>query len=388
MKWPELAQHWSIRPDTIYLNHGSFGPSPVEVLQAKRNWQDKLDSQPMDFFVRQSEAAWLAARHALAEFIHTHEDNLIFVENATAGMNIIARSVALSENDVVALTDHEYGAVQRIWTAKCQTSRAQMKTLQLPTRIESADQIVKAILQQWDERIRIFIVSHITSATAIHLPVADILSAIRAAFPQTLTIVDGPHAPLHVDVNLDQLGCDFYTASCHKWLCAPLGSGFLFVHPHHQHQIVPTQLSWGRLLPALPERWFEQFMWSGTRDSSAYYSVATAIEFFQQWKIDQVRQYMFALADETTQRLLHLLQTDTIAPPNSAWYGAMSHVRLPVADAANLQARLWNGYGIEVPIVHWGERWFVRVSNHVYNDSDQVTRLIDALRTELDLTRS
>jgi isopenicillin-N epimerase len=375
--WRDVASQWAIRADTTYLNHGSFGPAPRPVRLARQRWQEQLDAQPMDFFVRQYEPAWQTARSALAEFVHASSDDLVFVENATAAMNVVARSVALRTGDEVLMTDHVYGAVERIWDAACRRSGARRVTVELPRPIEAEEQIVSAIEGAISESTRLLVVSHVTSATAVIFPIEAIC---RAAADRGVPVcVDGPHAPLHVPLDLTRLQSAFYTASCHKWLCAPFGSGFLYVDRRLQEQVEPAAVSWGRLLPAVPRRWDEQFIWSGTRDPSAFLSVPAAIEFFTNVGIQRVRARMYQLADYARTRLLEALGTDTLAPARPGWYGAMAHVRLADGDAPSLQRQLWNEYGIEVPIVQWHGQRYVRVSCHLYNMHEQIDKLVDAL---------
>ena len=178
--WRSWREEWGIRPGTIYLNHGSFGPPPREVRERQRAWQERLARQPMDFFVRDYEPAWFTARDRLAAFVGSAPENLVFVENATAAMNAVASSFPLRQQDEVMLTDHEYGAVLRIWQRACQSAAAKEPQIApLPRRIEAADQVVEAIFKAATERTRLLVVSHITSPTAIILPIQQIAAEAR-----------------------------------------------------------------------------------------------------------------------------------------------------------------------------------------------------------------
>jgi isopenicillin-N epimerase len=351
------------------------------VLAARDDWQRRLDQQPMDFFVRQYESAWLGARQRLAEFVGAAPGDLVFVENATAGMNVVAGSLTLSAGDQVLLTDHAYGAVQRIWDRACQQAGADRVTVELPRPIQAPEEVVAAIAGALTDRTRLLVISHITSATALIMPIRSICQA--AAARGVPVCVDGPHAPLHVDLNLALLDCDYYTASCHKWLSAPFGSGFVYVNPRCQSGIQPATLSWGRLLPALPASWDEQFIWSGTRDPSPFLSVPAAIDFFTELGLERVRARMYKLAEYARQRLLDLLGTTPLASPAAQWYGAMAHVPLPPGEAQPLQQWLWDQHRIEVPIVTWHDQRYVRVSCHLYNTTHHIDRLVEALRNHL-----
>jgi isopenicillin-N epimerase len=269
--WDDVREQWQLRADTTYLNHGSFGPPPDPVRAARRRWIDQLDEQPMDFFVRKLMPALRSARADLAAFVGSRPENLVFVENATSGMNVIADSFPLRPQDEVLLTDHEYGAVMRVWERACRrVGAAPPRVAHLPMPVESPQQIVDKIFETTNERTRLIVVSHITSATAIILPVGEICRRARELGIEVC--VDGPHAPVQVPLDIESLKCDYYTASCHKWLCAPFGSGFLYVAPNKHHQMQPQQLSWGTVPPEVPARWDDEFFWRGTRDPSAFLS--------------------------------------------------------------------------------------------------------------------
>jgi len=376
--WRPLRAFWRLRADTIYLNHGSFGPAPEPVHLNQARWKHELDAQPMDFFVRAYEPSWLTARGALANWIGAQPDELAFVENATAAMNVVADSFPLDADDEVLLTDHEYGAVVRIWERACRRAGAKApRIVPLPRPFRTTDEVVEAIASQLTPSTKLVVVSHITSPTAVILPVEQIVARLRAA--GVAVAIDGPHAPAQVDLDLDTLDCDFYCASCHKWLSAPFGSGFLFVAPRWQSVIQPPLLSWGRLLPAKPRNWADEFIWSGTRDPSPYLAVPSAIEFLESIGRLAFRRRTHALARYARQRITSLTGLEPLVPDDPAWYGTMAHCPLPPGPPDELQRALWTECGIEVPIVHWGGDRFVRVSCHLYNHRADLDRLVEGL---------
>ena len=377
-RWASFGKFWSIRPGTIYLNHGSFGPPPESVRAARLKWTSQLDCQPMDFFVRTFEPAWRAARDKLAEFIFVPADSLILVENATAGMNIVADSFPLHPGDEVMLTDHEYGAVVRIWERACQRVGALVTTARLSLPFTTAEETADALFSQVTHSTRLIVISHITSPTAVILPVQEICR--RARERGIAVCIDGPHAPVQIPLDIAGLGCDFYAASCHKWLSAPFGSGFLYASQEHQSRIRPPVLSWGRLPPLPVESWSDEFCWSGTRDPSPYLAIPAAIEFMREVGRDFFQKGSHALARYARQQLALLTQLEPIVPDSAAWYGSMAHLPLPPGDRAALQDALWRQHGIEVPIVDWKGHRFIRVSCHLYNTLEQIDRLVAALR--------
>lgn len=368
---------WNIRSDTVYLNHGSFGPPSLPVVRARREWQDQLDQQPMDVFVRRQEELLLAARDRLASWLQTDRANVAFVDNATWAMNVVAHSFPLKAGDQVLLTDHEYGAVERIWRRAAAAVGAEVVLAKLPSYFNDSEEVVDSLFSAWSERTRMIVASHITSPTAITLPVQQISE--RANELGTPVCIDGPHALAQLDVALDQLGCAFYTASCHKWLSAAFGSGFLYVAPRFQAMIQSPLLSWGRIPPAEPASWQDEFLWLGTRDNSAFLTVPIAIDVMEELGLDNFRTQSHALARYARERLEGELGCRSLVADDPAWYTSMAHLELPVSDASELQRRLWQEYKIEVPVVHWQDRWFLRVSCHFYNDREQIDRLLQAI---------
>jgi isopenicillin-N epimerase len=378
--WQYWRDRWPIRTDTTYLNHGSFGPTPSAVRECQADWQRQLASQPMDFFVRRAEPAWLAARGRLARFVGATTENLVFVENATVAMNVVANSISLQPGDQVLLTDHEYGAVLRIWQRVCkQTPGAEVTTAQLPQRMETSEQIVDAIFSAATERTRLLVVSHITSPTAVILPISLICEEARRR--GIAVCVDGPHAPAQVHMSLDSLPCDFYTASLHKWVSAPFGSGFLFVAKHWHERVKSPLLSWGRVAPETPTTWWDEFVWPGTRDPSAYLATSAAIDLLEkQIGLPAFRARTHYLARYARQQIVELTGMEPGTPDSEQWYGSMVSLPLPPGDAATLQKLLWQQHQIEVPVVeHKGQR-SIRVSCHVYNRLADIDLLVKCLK--------
>ena len=380
--WSEFQWLWQLRDDTTYLNHGSFGPPPEPVRAARLQWLRQVDSQPMDFFFRQHERAWIAARESLAEFVASDAECLVFVENATAGMNVVAHNVTLRPGDQVVLTNHEYGAVKRIWARACARAGTDPPVIaRLPHPVETESQVVDAIMESVNDRTRLLIVSHVTSPTALIMPVRAICDAARQRGVEVC--VDGPHAPAQVPLSFETLNCDYYTASCHKWLSAPFGSGFLRIAPRHFEHWSPSMLSWGRLLPDRPETWWHEFVWSGTRDPSAYLTIPTAIEFLKGVGLEYFRDRCHALARYARQQLAESIGIAPPYPDSRQWYGTMALVPLPDGDAGQLQRALWLEDGMEVPIVDFEGRRFIRVSCHLYNTVEQIDRLVKAVRRRI-----
>ena len=374
---------WRFRKNVIYLNHGSFGAVPVVLQNQQSQIRAACQREPMDFLSRKLEPRWFDARFKLAVWLGTQPENIAFCENTTAGMNEIANWFPLAAGDEVLMNDHEYGAVRRIWKRRCEATSAKLVEVRLPSRLTDPQQLVDAIVAGCNQRTRLVVLSHITSPTAIILPVQKICTLLRER--GIASCIDGPHALLQETFKLYSLQCDFYTASCHKWLCAPLGSGFVYVDPRWHSQFKPTRLSWGRVNPAKPERWSDELLWTGTRDHSANLMVPLAIEFFTRLDRAKIDVRNHELACYARRRLSELPGAQPVTPEGREWFGWMVGVWLPsdYTNGGTLQKRLWDRYQIEVPIVPFAGRYLVRVSCHLYVSTHDIDTLVHCLQQEL-----
>ncbi len=384
----DLSNEWSIPAGVTYLNHGSFGPSPRCVREARQAWSERLESQPMDFFLRQMETALDDAAEKLGQFIGASGNDLLFCDNATVAMNIVAESVSVSlkTGDEILFTDQEYGAVMRIWRRAADRVGARIVIQQMPRPVTNVDEQVAAVMNAVTERTRLIIASHITSPTAVIFPVeAMCRAAAKLGVP---VCVDGPHALAMVPLNLKKLGCDFYCASGHKWLSAPFGSGCLYVAKKRQQQLTPPVMSWGGSLSGRPAHWQDEFRWLGTRDPAAFLAIPTAIEFLERFGIEEFRQQTHGLVCYARQRIIELTGLEPPTPDSREWYGSMIALPLPSTGEPvprqgirdQLQNTLWEKFNIEVPIVHWRGERLIRVSCYLYNTREQIDLLCDALK--------
>ncbi|HLV98876.1 MAG TPA: aminotransferase class V-fold PLP-dependent enzyme [Ktedonobacterales bacterium] len=377
----EAGYEYLLREGITFLNHGSYGACPRPVFEVYQRWQRELAAQPVEFLGRRLHDLLGSAREALAAYVGTAADNLVFVPNATHGMNIVARSLRLEPGDEVLGTTHEYGAVERTWRFICGQAGAEYRSQPITLPVDNPETLIEQLWQGVTERTRVLVVSHITSPTALIFPIAAICR--RAAAQGILTVIDGAHAPGQIDLALDTLGADFYTGNCHKWLCAPNGAGFLYARPERQALLQPLVVSWGwQARTPGPSPFQDFFGWTGTADPSAYLSVPAAIAFQTQHNWPQVRAACHALAGQARERIATLTSLEQICPDSPDWWAQMCTLPLPISHSAAgdaLKQRLWDEYQIEVPIVDWQDKWFVRVSIQAYDAPSDVDRLVDAL---------
>jgi isopenicillin-N epimerase len=319
--------------------------------------------------------------------LHADARDLVFVPNATTGVNIVARSLALRPGDEVLSTDHEYGACDATWRFVCERVGAHYRKVEIPLPLDAdtwADWVMAAVTP----RTRLVFSSHITSTTALVFPVAELCAQARER--GILTLIDGAHAPGHIALDLAATGADFYTGNCHKWMCAPKGSAFLHVRPELQPHIDATVVSWGYLADAAGHTGFDAYtghttlerrlQWQGTHDIAAYLAVPAAIEFWRRHDGPAWQQRCHELACETQRRVLAHNGLQALAPDRSLGQMAAMPVRSTAPEA--LRQRLFSQHRIEVPVTQHGGQCCVRVSVQAYNTAQDLDTLVQALNEE------
>jgi len=374
-----------------FLNHGSFGACPRPVFAVYQQWQRALEAQPVEFLGRRLSELLRQTRQRVATFVGAAANDLVLVPNVTYALNIVARSVALQPgNEVLGIT-HEYGAIERAWRYVCHQRGATYVNHPVTLPVTSPDEIVAQIWRGVTPRTRVILLSHITSPTALIMPVAEICRRARAA--GIISVIDGAHAPGQIDLNLTALGADFYGGNCHKWLCAPKGAGFLYARSEWQSMLEPLVVSWGWQPPeplsgsflAYPEGRPLQayYEWMGTDEPSALLTIPAAIEFQQDNDWPSVRRACHALLREASQCVLALSGLPPLTPDDNGWWVQMRSLPLPPCDPTQVQARLWREWRVEVPCFIWEGKPLIRISIQAYNSPADIDRLLAGLRAVL-----
>jgi isopenicillin-N epimerase len=377
-----VRHEWPLDWDFLSVNHGSFGAAPRVVLAAQQQWQRRLEAQPGRFMRAVLPDALRHAADRLGAFIGADGQDIAFVENATTGCNAVLRSLRLEPGDEIVVLTHGYGAVRN--TVRYLTERAgtRMVEAELPFPQPEPDVIVANVAAALTPRTRLAVIDHITSGSAVILPLQRIVRTCHEAGVPVL--VDGAHGPAQVPLDMRATGADWYAGNCHKWLCAPKGSAFLHAAPERQHDLHPVTISHG-----LGKGYIEEFDWTGTRDPSAWLATDVAIDFHARLGGEAMMARNTALAAEAASLLARRLNTDVGATGTMA--GCMAVVRLPITGAATadksaeLRARLLAA-GTDAPThVLAGAIW-LRISAAAYNEIEDYERLGDIVAQVLRAT--
>ena len=372
-----LRRYFLLDPSVVFLNHGSFGATPRPVFRAYQDWGRELERQPVEFLGRRFTDLMAGARSSLAAYLGTRAENLVYTQNVTISINIVARSLKLGAADEVLSTDHEYGAMDRTW--RFLSKERGFRYINQPVSLTSRSDFVESFWSAVTPRTRVIFLSHITSPTAVIFPIEEIIQRARAA--GIITVIDGAHAPGQIPLALDSLGADFYGGNLHKWLCAPKGAGFLYARPEVQNLLKPLVVSWGyeAEMPSASQ-FVDHHEWWGTRDIAAFLAVPTAIQFQQEHAWGRVRSACHALVSEAETRIRQLTGLPSLYP-DDAWFGQFAAAPLPPStDVQKLKDWLYNEHRIEVPVIDWHGRKFVRVSIQGYNSPRDVDVLTEALK--------
>ena len=378
---PFLKDQFLLEPDVHFLNHGSFGATPLPVFESYQRWQRRLEAQPVRFLSRELDLLLHNSRAALGEYLHADADDLVFIPNATHGVNIVARSLDLQPGDEVLTTDHEYGACDFTWKFLCGKAGAKYIHMPISLPIRSEEEIVESFWRGVTRRTRVVYLSHITSPTALRLPVETICA--RARELGLLTIVDAAHSPGQIPVDLQAMNADIVFGNCHKWMLCPKGAAFIYVRREVQPRIEPFVVSWG--FHPLPEtttgsRFVDLLQWTGTKDPAAALAVPDAISFMRAHDWDSIRLKCRALLRRSVEWVCGLTQMEPAYPLNLDYYSQMAIAPLPRVDAPALKRLLYDEFKVEVPIVAWQDKCFVRISIQAYNTREDVDALLAGLR--------
>ena len=375
-----LRELFLLQPDVIFLNHGSFGACPRPVFEAYQARQLELERQPVKFFQRLPDLL-AEARAVLGPFVGAHPDDIAFVTNATLGVNVVARSLKLEPGDEVLTTNHEYGSCNKAWQYCCECTGARYVVQDVPLPVTSIEQVVETIWAGVTERTRVLYLSHVTSPTALTLPIEPLIRRARGA--GIITVIDGAHAPGQRDLDLETLGVDFYTGNCHKWLNAPKGAGFLYAQREMQHLVQPLIVggAW-RNNGSNGSHFTAEQESLGTRDAAAFLAVPEAIRFHREHNWPAVRTECHELVRYFRDAITRLTGLEPICPDSPRWFVQMATVPLPKCDPVELGNRAFREFGVEVPFLTWEDRQYLRISVQGYNTRQDVGMLICAL-TEL-----
>jgi isopenicillin-N epimerase len=364
---------WRLDPSWLTVNHGSYGATPNRVLAAQDAWRARMEAQPTAFMNLVLPGELRAGAARLASFLGACGADLVFVENATVGCNAVLRSLRLRPGDEIVVLDHGYGAVKKTVAFVAGRAGARMVETAIPFPNPDTATIVANLAAAFSKNTRLAVLDHITSPSALVLPLTEMIAACRSAGVPVL--VDGAHAPGQLPLDLPRLGADWYVGNCHKWMMAPKGVGFLWAAPDRQHDLHPVTISHG-----LGQGFLAEFDWTGTRDPSAVLSVGESIAFLEQLGGRDLLARNVALAREGASVIARRLNSQAGGEP--AFFGSMGVVRIPASGAATPERALAVRAALldartDAPVHALAGALWLRISAHAYNEIEDYERLAE-----------
>lgn len=396
----DLAHHWDLDPGTVFLNHGSFGATPRRIMGVQSAWRSLLEADPVRFFVEQHASVMDETRRVLAAFVGCQWDCLALVPNATIGVATVFANITLRPGDEVLISSHEYPACQNAVRRAAAKAGANVVAAALPLPCPGPKAVIDTVLGAVTARTRVALLSHVTSPSALVLPVEELTRVLRAR--GILVVVDGAHAPgMLPGLSIAAIDPDFYTANCHKWLCTPKGSALLYVRPELREGFRPLALSNNaeRPRPGRPQ-FLTEFDYVGTQDCTAFYCIPDALGLLGALLpggFPEVMHRNHGLVVRARALLCESLGVSAPAP--EAMLGSIATIELP-PHPPGVQARvlarptkyhdaladnLLDKWRIQVPVwsVAGSPHRTLRISAQVYNALEQYEYLARALKQEL-----
>jgi isopenicillin-N epimerase len=390
--YSHLAKYWGLNNEIVYLNHGSFGATPIAVREKQQYYQKEMEAEAVEFFIDNLPHLLNEAKLSLANFVGTSTHNVVFTQNTTTGVNTILKNLVGKEGDEWLTTNHGYGACVHAFKHYAAKNKCEVVIAAVDYPVQTEEDIVAAIERSITPKTTIALIDYVTSASAVIFPVKKIIELLHGKGVKV--IVDAAHCPGMIDFSIDDLQPDFFIANCHKWICSPKGSAFIYVAPEHQQMIEPLVIShFNDSQVGEAAHWSNQFMWDGTHDYSAYLCVKESLEHMptlhqEGWA--GIKKHNKELAFAAATKIATALKVELPAPKELL--GSIINIPMPNGEAPEkffhnnqvLKNKLFKRYNIEVPVFLFPkapQQW-LRISAQLYNSMEQYEYLIECLKEE------
>ena len=378
--FPELKKIFMLDPNITYLNHGSYGACPKPVFESLIQMKKKLEFEPTRFLGFDLYTLLDKSRESLSNYIGCHMDDVVFTPNPSTGLNAVIKSLKLNEGDEVLTTNHEYGALDKTWHFICKKTKAKYINQKISLPLQSKKQFINEFSKGITNKTKVIFLSHITSSTALIFPVKEICSLARKK--NILCIIDGAHAPGHINLNIRNLNPDVYVGACHKWMCAPKGISFLYVKKNIQSKIDPLVVSWGYESDTPSHSQFLDYhQWQGTKDMSSFVIIPDVINFLNQYDWIKKSQKCRELNFWAKEKINHLLKNKELS--HNKFLGQMNSFYINQNATIDYHIYFYKKYKIQIPFIIWNKKSLMRVSIQVYNSEEDILNLLDALKKEM-----
>ena len=377
--FPQLKKLFMLDPNITYLNHGSFGACPKPIFEDLIHHQKKLEYEPVKYLDMNILDLLNKSRNHLSNYINCNINDIALFQNPSTALNTVIKSLNLQKGDEILSTNHEYGALNMAWRDICKKTGAKyiQKDIQLP--LTSKDQFINEFSKSISKKTKVIFLSHITSPTALIFPVKEICKIAKEN--NIISIIDGAHVPGHIKLDIKDIKPDVYTGACHKWMCSPKGTCFLYVKEELQSIIEPLVISWGyEAEVSSGSQFLDYLQWQGTKDISAYLTLPYTIKFLKKNNWNEVSKKCHNLTIWAKDEINNLLNQPSLA--DNDFLGQMSSFYINSKNPKRDQLDFYNKYNIQIPFIKWNNQVLMRISIQAYNSKEDVNKLLEALKNE------
>ncbi|QDU60982.1 Isopenicillin N epimerase [Planctomycetes bacterium Pan216] len=383
--WLEHRSRLCMEPGVVYLNTGSYSVLPRPVAEKLADWREHLARAPLDFYWRRVPDTIQEARRAFAGYLGADPLALVFFANVTQALNAAASSLSLPPGSRIAMSDHEYGAMQFMWRELAKRHQWTLDEVRIPVDVAEPEEIVDRFRRVLKPETRALFFSHVTSPSGLVMPAKRLCALARQR--GILSLVDGAHAPGMLDLDLAEIGADFYGGNGHKWFMAPVGVGFLHVHESVKATLRPFMTSWGwKFDPERPDDdsgwgasyWARQFEFQGTTDRSPQMVIPEVIAFRDSIGEEAIRRRSRELASHARARLLEVGWSPATSD-HPELSGALVTCDVPKVDALRTREWFWNEGRVEMVASSGASRHFVRMSTAWFVTTDEIDQAVELI---------
>jgi len=374
----DLKKLFYLDSNITYLNHGSFGACPIEVMDKYFQLQIELEKQPIDFLANNINKNLEKSRSALSKFVDCNFNDLVFFPNPSTALNMVIRSLDLKKGDEILTTNHEYGALIKTWKYICSQSGSKYIEYSPSLPLSSPSDFIEGLIGKINDKTKVIFISQITSSTGLIFPVKKLCKEAKKR--NILSIIDGAHVPAHISLSIKDINPDIYVGACHKWMMAPKGTSFLYVRNQIQKKMKPLVISWGweSDYPGVSP-FLDHNQWQGTNDISSYLIIPDLIDFREKYNWRDISKKCREMNFEFRKRLIELFNEEQLCSHSTDWFGQMSSICIPDCDILNLYKFLKSNK-IEVPVMEWNEKKILRISIQAYNSEKDINKLMRCLK--------
>tara|TARA_Y100000994_G_scaffold76881_1_gene63510 strand:- start:902 stop:2044 length:1143 start_codon:yes stop_codon:yes gene_type:complete len=364
-------------PEITHLNHGSFGACPKPIFDSLISWQKKLELNPVKHLAVDIFKYLENSRQHLSQYINCDKDDIVFFPNPSTALNAVIRSLDLKNGDEILTTNHEYGALDKTWNFICKKTGAKYIKQNISLPLQSKKDFINTFIKGINKKTKVIFISHITSPTGLIFPIDKICKIAKEN--NLFCIIDGAHVPGHIDLDIKKLDPDIYTGACHKWMCAPKGTAFLYAKKEIQDYIDPLVISWGyKSDRPSHSKYLDYHQWQGTNDPSPYLTVPDVINFLNKHNWNEVSTNCKKINIEAKALVTKSLNKRPLS--SDEFVGQMTAIKIKCKDPIKLMEILYRDFKLVVPIVKWEENMLLRFSIQAYNSMEDIEKLIFAIK--------